>query len=210
MGATAVGTVPCGMALQRTGCRPGDHLFVTGKLGLGNAFAFDVFTGGAMALRPRYRPVSRLREGRLLREFASACMDTSDGLVATLDELMRRSGFGLQFASGSQQYLHPEASALALETGIPAWVFLAGPHGEFELVYSVPPGILSSFLPAAAEAGLSTLELGIARSEPGLQLSTEDGGAWLDTAGIRNLTGDTEIDVHRLVARHLELAYPNG
>lgn len=208
--ATAVGTVPYGEAMQRIGCRPGDHLYVTGGLGLGNAFAFDVLTGGARELQDRYMPLSRLREGRLLRGLASACMDTSDGLVATLDELMRRSGFGLQLAVGSQQLLHPEAADLAREVGIPAWLFLAGPHGEFELVYSVPPGSLPCFRTAAAAVGLASLELGIARAEPGLQLSNEDGGEWLDTAGIRNLAGETDLDVHQHVARYLERAYPKA
>jgi thiamine-monophosphate kinase len=208
LGATGVGTVPEGEAMRRTGCRPGDHLYVTGTLGLGNAFAFDVLTGGAGGIRPGYQPVSRMPEGRLLRRFASACMDTSDGLVATLDELMRRSGFGLQLHSDSQELLHPVASALAHEAGIPGWVFLAGPHGEFELVYSVPPARLSSFLTAATVTGLTALELGTARAEPGLQLSNEDGGAWLDTAGMRNLAGETTLDIHRIVARHLALAYP--
>ena len=123
---------------------------------------------------------------------------------------MRRSGFGLQLAVGSQQLLHPEAADLAREVGIPAWLFLAGPHGEFELVYSVPPGSLPCFRTAAAAVGLASLELGIARAEPGLQLSNEDGGEWLDTAGIRNLAGETDLDVHQHVARYLERAYPKA
>lgn len=208
LGATGVGTVPDGSAMRRTGCRPGDHLYVTGKLGLGNAFAFDVLAGRAGGIRPGYQPVSRLPEGRLLRRFASACMDTSDGLVATLDELMRRSGFGLQLDPDSHELLHPEAIALARAAEIPGWVFLAGPHGEFELVFSVPPDRMSAFRSAAAEAGLTALELGTARAEPGLRLSKADGGAWLHTAGIRNLSVETGLDVHRLVARHLQLAYP--
>jgi thiamine-monophosphate kinase len=208
MGATAVGTVPDGEAMQRTGCRPGDHLFVTGALGLGNAFAFDRLSGNPGDTRLPYLPVSRLREGKLLRGFASACMDSSDGAVATLDELMRCSGFGLQLERSSDDILHPEARALAHTTGIPSWLFLAGPHGEYELIFSVPPGNVSAFLTTASDEGLATLELGLARAEPGLQLSREDGGAWLEAAGMRNLSSEAGLDVQQHVARLLELAIP--
>jgi hypothetical protein len=39
-------------------------------------------------------------------------------------------------------------------------------------------------------------------------LSNTDGGVWLDTTGIRNLAGETDLDVQQHVARLLELAVP--
>jgi thiamine-monophosphate kinase len=209
MASTAAGTVPDGEAMLRSGARPGDHLFITGPAGAGNAFAFEVLSDDREVPRLVYRPRARLREGLLLRRFASACMDTSDGLIATLDELMRRSGFGLQLEPNSVDLLQPQARALAREAGIPAFVFLAGPHGEFELVFSIPPERLSEFRAEAIAAGLSISRLGVARQRPGLQLSEREGGAWLDTAGVRNLAYERPRDLDEFVTRLVALTRPD-
>jgi thiamine-monophosphate kinase len=206
---TAIGTVPEGEAMLRSGVRPGDHLFITGPAGSGNAFAFQVLSRDSGLAPVRYRPVARLDEGLLLRRFASACMDTSDGLVATLDELMRRSGFGLQLEPDSLQILHSEARTLARLKGIPAFVFLAGPHGEFELAFSIPPERLSDFRAEADAAGISVVELGVARREPGLQLSNREGGAWVETGEIRNLAREEIAAPDDFVSRLVELVRPS-
>jgi thiamine-monophosphate kinase len=205
---TAVGTVPAGEAMMRSGVRPGDHLFLTGRAGLGNAFALQVLTREPEVARIPYRPVARLQEGLLLRRFANACMDTSDGMVATLDELMRRSRFGLQLEPTSLRILHPEARNLARRASIPTFAFLAGPHGEFELIFSIPPRRLSDFRAAADAAGISILELGVARQEPGLQLADQEGGAWPDTAGIRNLSPGQAEDLDPYLSHLAALADP--
>ena len=202
---TAAGTVPVGEAMFRSGAEPGDHLFITGPAGVGNAFAFQALSLDRGDSPLHYRPVARLREGSILRRFASACMDTSDGLIATLDELMHRSGFGLQLEPTSLEILHPHARALAREESIPGYLLLAGPHGEFELVVSIRPDRLDEFHVAADAEGISILELGVARQRPGLQVSEREGGAWLDTVGVRNLACDRVRDPKDWVARLSEL-----
>lgn len=206
---TAVGTVPSGDAMLRSGARPGDHLFITGLAGAGNAFAFQVLSEKWEAPPLLYRPIARLREGRLLRRFASACMDTSDGLIATLDELMRRSGFGLQLEPDCLDILQPESRALVREASIPAFVLLAGPHGEFELVFTIPPERLSEFRSEFDASGFSTRELGVVRQGPGLQLSEREGGAWIDTAGVRNLASEPVGDPGEFVSRLVSLTRPS-
>jgi len=65
------GAVPRGKALRRDGARPGDELFVSGRLG--------------KSWKRRIQP--RLALGRYLRGKATSCIDLSDGLSLDLHRL---------------------------------------------------------------------------------------------------------------------------
>ena len=135
---TALGLVEGGAPLTRLGAASGDRLFASGPLGLGSVFAFTQLIRAGVINAPPFRPHARLHEGSLLRPFASACMDTSDGLLATLDELGRLNGVGFRLTLPVEGMLHGAALRLAEAQQLPPWTMLAGPHGEFELVFTVP------------------------------------------------------------------------
>jgi thiamine-monophosphate kinase len=96
-----VGSVPKRKAVLRSEARTGDRIFVSGQLG-GSAAAVLQLTGKPKVnLRPRdyprhFYPEPRLALGRILREkgFASAMIDTSDGLSTDLYHLCEESGVG--------------------------------------------------------------------------------------------------------------------
>lgn len=193
VGGTAVGLVPDGRPLTRLGARPGDRLFASGALGLGGAFAF--LRLGFAPLRPgeraggeafAYRPVARIREGALLRRFASCCMDTSDGLIPTLDELARRNGCGFTLETPLERLLHPDALRVIGGAGLPRWLPLAGPHGEFELAFAVPPSRVDPMRDAAAAMGWAPVELGRVTAEAGV-VRLSPGGELIDATWVRNL-----------------------
>ncbi|WP_323754300.1 thiamine-phosphate kinase [Marinobacter sp.] len=95
------GTVPQGLALQRSGARAGDLVCVTGPLGDAGA-ALD-YLGCAMptdeqqAVLYRYHyPEPRLQLGSALIGKASAAIDISDGLLADLQHILDASGVGAE------------------------------------------------------------------------------------------------------------------
>ncbi len=135
----AVGTVPRGSAITRRGLEPGNPVYLSGRAGVGNALGLAKLArlGEGVFPEERYRPTARLALGRSLRGVARACMDTSDGVLTTLDQLMRLNGFGFEIECEWERLLAPDVLEFCGATGTPPWMMLAGPHGEFELVFAV-------------------------------------------------------------------------
>jgi len=97
---TALGRVPAGMMIRRSGAKPGDHVFVSGTIGdagaglrLRRGEAGELSARDADFLMERYRrPVPRLGLGQSLLGVASAALDVSDGLIADLGHIAETSG----------------------------------------------------------------------------------------------------------------------
>ncbi|HTT26159.1 MAG TPA: thiamine-phosphate kinase [Thermoplasmata archaeon] len=92
---TVLGTAPSGPLPGRDGARPGDVLVATGVVGHGGALGRGLLerrrpTARELARLLEIRP--RLAEGRALRPFARAMLDTSDGLADAARRLARASG----------------------------------------------------------------------------------------------------------------------
>lgn len=119
------GAVPRGTALRRDGARPGDRIYVSGRLG-GSALGLATRSGAPW--ERHLLPEPRLALGRFLRETvrASAAMDLSDGLSLDLRRLCLASQVS---AAIDPPPLFPGAS---LDQGL---------HGgeDYELLFTAPP-----------------------------------------------------------------------
>lgn len=203
VGCSAAGLVPADSVLTRMGARPGEAVFVTGSLGLGAARAAAAFLGEPSLLpEDEFRPPSRLRHGRALRGVASAAMDTSDGLLATLDQLARLDGIAIRLTRPAAELLHPRAAAAGLRTGLSPLALLAVLHGEFELVFTVPESRRRALADVAAWLDWVPLEIGI--TEPGRGLFAGDRP--IDGARVRNLLSECRGDLGSYAAALAELA----
>jgi thiamine-monophosphate kinase len=177
-----VGCVPAATPLRRVGAGPGEHVFSSGPMGAGAALAAAALLGlpADVYSEKDWRPPVRIAQGRALRGVASVCMDTSDGLMTTLDQLTRLNGLAIRVTRPLHELLEPRVAALRERLGLSAFPFLAGHHGEFELVFCVPDARLSALEGAAARIGWRPVQLG--RTELGTGLFVGErpvDGAWL-------------------------------
>jgi thiamine-monophosphate kinase len=200
----AVGTVHPTKSLRRIGCRPDDLLYSTGRLGLGNAFAISRLYKD-VPITIAYQPVARLKEAQSLAGIANACMDTSDGVIATLDQLMRLNNVGFELADAWPSSLHPMARRASQRAGLPEWLLLAGQHGEFELLFTVASEKQQALNEATSVAGWAPIHLGRVIGEQVLRLSIHGDRVDLDSARIRNLAYQINGDVESYIAELLRM-----
>jgi thiamine-monophosphate kinase len=198
------GLVPAGQALGRIGLRAGDAVFVAGGVGLGAALAASRLLGVQGFTEEDYAPALRIAVGRALRGIASAAMDTSDGLVATLDQLARLNGVGIRVETTLSDLLHPKVEAVRATARLPAFAFVASCHGEFELVFAVPPDRLDRLDGIRAVLGAEPLRVGTAYAGEGLCI----GDTLIDGARIRNLLDDVGGDPLAYVTALMSMSPP--
>ena len=109
------GAVPRGESILRSGAKPGDHIYVSGRLGKAASCAYTA------AITPR------IALGQFLRGTASAAMDLSDGLSQDLTRLCLASNVSAIIDAPIP--IAPRASeAHALHGG-----------EDYELLFTVPP-----------------------------------------------------------------------
>jgi thiamine-monophosphate kinase len=145
---TALGAVPEGRAVLRSGARPGDLVAVTGTLG---DAALGLAPGAPAALaRRQRRPTPRVRAGLALAGLVRAAVDVSDGFVQDLGHLCRASGVGALVAAADLP-LSPAYRRAARRLPDPWAPALAGGE-DYELVVAFAPARLHAVQAAAARA----------------------------------------------------------
>jgi len=204
----ALGVVPRARVMKRSGCRPGDTVYITRGAGSGNALGLARLTGMPDAAFPEelYRPQARLDAGLTLRDFASCCMDSSDGLLATLDQLMRINNCGFCIERPWHELLSPEVARFCTATRTPAWLMSAGPHGEFELVFAVRPEREAALLEEAKARGIALVRVGSVQERQAVSWA----GGNLDVAFLRNLLYEVGGDLKRYLTEFLAFGAKNG
>ncbi len=174
---TAIGALPKGTELLRSGARPGDVVHVSGTLGdaaLG-LMALDGKLGelgedAAARLIERYRlPRPRIALGQALRGIATAAADVSDGLVADLGHICAASGVAAR-VDHARLPLDPAARFAVARHGEAASAILSG-GDDYELVFTAPPEASAAVTDAAARSDVAVTEIG--RIEHG---GIQDGG----------------------------------
>ena len=200
---TAIGIVKKEKPLSRIGCEPSEILYSSGKLGSGNAYAIskiisrnDVFSN--------YKPVAQTKYIDVINKYASSCMDTSDGLVSTLDQLMRLNDVGFKVSADLKSLIDSNAFSYVRNLNIPDWLLLAGQHGEFELIFTIPEELNKSFLLEVAGKNLEPIELGKVISKNEIIINVYDKLIPINTTLVRNLPVELNGDVNHYLEMLLE------
>lgn len=184
----AIGLVPKESFMTRVGAKTGDKLYLSGPAGLGSIFAFLRLSKQDFQISDFYKPIAKIEEGKIARRFASCCMDTSDGVIHTVDTLMRLNRCQLVLNSDWDKILHPIAFKVCKAQNIPQWLALAAVHGEFELCFAISPDDEKAFLDEAAKSGWSPVMIGEVLDGEGVSIRTQKGLIPVDTGSIRNLS----------------------
>ena len=178
---TAIGEVPSGSELRRSGARPGDAVFVSGSLG-DAALGLMALDGGlaeldqaaADLLIDRYRlPRPRVSLGLSLRGVANACADVSDGLVADLGHICAASGVAARI-DRARLPLGPAARRAVAGLAEAASAALSG-GDDYELLFTAPAHAAAEVLAAAARSDVPVTEIGSIVDGDGVKVIAEDG-----------------------------------
>ena len=144
---TVIGALPPDRALKRDGAQPGDRVYISGTPG-DAAAALTVIEGcwpghsrfKEYLLGRYYRPTARIELGRQLLGLASSAIDVSDGLLADAGHICKRSGVSIRIDSAKLP-LSPALASLADRK--PALEWALGGGDDYELLFTVPPGLES-------------------------------------------------------------------
>jgi thiamine-monophosphate kinase len=137
-----VGTAPKGKAVLRSRARPGDRIYVSGKLGGSAAAIWQMRKKPRGKLNPRdyprhFFPEPRIEMGRVLREkgLVSAMIDISDGLSTDLTHICEESRVGAEVEAEAI----PRASVGKPSREVDLQFALHGGE-DYELLFTSPPG----------------------------------------------------------------------
>lgn len=176
---TVIGEIPGRRAVLRSGARPGDIIFVSGRLGeaeLGLRLVRESrrrITATNAALKKHLYPEPRLALGSWLSKnrLASAMMDLSDGLSTDLPRLCMSSKVGSRvYASMVPK---PRISALAKRQPINSLALALNGGDDYELLFAVPKA-KSDRIPAR-HRGVAITRIGEITASRDIILVNEDG-----------------------------------
>ena len=177
---TVFGSVPADGVLRRDGARPGDDIWVSGRLGAAASAVRARQAGQAPLPAAAERldwPKPRLALGQALRGLAHAAIDLSDGLSGDLAHVLKASGATLgAWLDVEAIPVDPalvtldrdEALALALQGG-----------DDYELLFVADPAMrerIAALDTADGFGGVRPQRIGVITSEAGIWLRDGAGG----------------------------------
>lgn len=137
-----MGTVPRGQAVLRSGAQPGDLLVVSGTLGDGAAGLAVVQQRLALPEQETHYcrqrldyPQARYALAGFIRQYASSCLDISDGLLADLQHILDASQVGAVLKL-EQLPLSTAVAGLSKQQRLD---FALRGGDDYELLFTVPP-----------------------------------------------------------------------
>ena len=166
---TALGTVPSGRYLARKNARPGDLVFVSGEIG-GAAAALSAAlsapeltkTSAFAEAQMRWRcatPRVQLGEALISLPHRIACMDVSDGLTASLQQLGRIASLGFEIDL-DRLPVADSTRTLASHLGRDPIHLACSASVDFELMITCDPRAADDVLAAGQLAGVPVSQIG--------------------------------------------------
>lgn len=146
---TLLGEVHPGRIITRSGAKPGDKIYVTGKLGESGAgfqvlehFGKDYPVSYDHMVNAHLQPIPRVEAGKLIADYqiATAMIDISDGLASDLNHICLMSGVGAEIYQ-DQLPLSDQLSEISQISNKSQLEFALYSGEDYELLFTAKPEI---------------------------------------------------------------------
>jgi thiamine-monophosphate kinase len=143
--------------ITRKGCKVGDAIFMTGTVGGGNIEPALQVLGDKITRKYLHQFPLRDKESKVIRNYATCCIDSSDGLLNALMTIadINRVGFKID----TIPYLKMGEEICRALT-IPKELLCMGECGEYELVFTVNGSNEKAFLQELEQQKLAVTKIG--------------------------------------------------
>lgn len=189
---TAQGVTPEGKYLSRAGANPGDWLYVTGEVGdaalalhhIKEQLLIDSDLVEKVQARLDF-PTPRVLAGQALREYASAAIDISDGLLADLGHICQASNVGANVVLDTvplseamkKSQLFDEAINFALTGG-----------DDYELLFTVSEDNKVGMETALSHAGVKISCIGQINASQTISTTLNDNPVPINSSGFEHFS----------------------
>ncbi len=183
---TIIGKVPQGGMVRRDTAKPGDLLYVSGPVGgaaLGLKIAQNKSDCRAWGLKSeeeayllaKYQtPQPRTDFQKILKHYASAAMDISDGLIPDLEKLCEASSVGAKVSLENIPLAEPLKKAISKQPDLKALAL--GWGDDYELLFGVAAGMAEKICEEARHQGVDIYKIGeLTPANSGLTFLDENG-----------------------------------
>lgn len=186
---TALGEVPYGTALLRSGARAGDALYVSGTIG-DAALGLACLTGDLLlpktersALVERYHlPQPRVNIGQALRGLASAAVDVSDGLVADTGHMASASGVAIILDRDAVPLSAAARKAVSSDPRL--WEKILAGGDDYEIAFAAPES--AEIARVARDTGVPLTAIGRVTAGTGIGVTAGGAPVMLSSGGYRH------------------------
>lgn len=186
---TAIGRVPRGTMVARSGAKPGDVIVVSGTIGdaalglrdrAGGRFRVE---GAETDLVNRFLyPEPRDKAAPLIRQHATAAMDVSDGLVGDLVKLAAASSLGAVVEVEKVPLSSTALHAIKTESDLLHTALTGG--DDYEILATVPSSSVEGFVRAADSASVRFTPIGRMVSDRAGPIFLDEDGETMEFARV--------------------------
>lgn len=167
---TAMGLLPTGEGLRRTGAQVGDDIYISTTNGLGAA-GFELANAEAKSRPNLDYPHPRVGLGQQLLKLATSCIDVSDGLLADLGHILKANAVGAAIQLDDL----PESEQLAGLAYADRLKMALCAGDEYELCFTAQPEQAGVIIELSEPLNLRTVKIGIIVAESGVNLYKPNG-----------------------------------
>lgn len=148
--------------IDQIGCNQNDNIYLSGKIGSGNIQAAmclysDYLFSNLFKTMVHPKFYLRQNESKIIRKYATSCINTCDGLLNALNTLASQNNKG--YHVNSIPYLD-QCKTISTLLSKAIELFYIAESGEYELLFTIPDKAEDSFLKEAKENALQLFKIG--------------------------------------------------